>query len=90
MRPYFGYRASVGLKDVDGSDIKIYPNPASTRVYLQNCNGLLKRLFDANGRLLVQTRENEIDISRFDCGVYILQVADEGSLIHHEKIIKAR
>lgn len=90
MRPYFGYRASVGLKDVDGSYIKIYPNPASTRVYLQNCNGLLKRLFDANGRLLVQTRENEIDISRFDCGVYILQVADEGSLIHHEKIIKAR
>lgn len=90
MRPYFGYRASVGLDKVDASEIKIYPNPASTKVYLQNCNGLLKRLFDMNGRMLLQTRENEIDISRFDCGVYILQVADEGRTIYHEKIIKTR
>lgn len=90
MRPYFGYRASVGLYEVDASRIKIYPNPASTKVYLQNCDGLLKRLFDMNGRMLLQTRENEIDISRFDCGVYILQVADEGRTIYHEKIIKTR
>lgn len=90
MRPYFGYRASVGLYEVDVSRIKIYPNPASTKVYLQNCDGLLKRLFDMNGRMLLQTRENEIDISRFDCGVYILQVADEGRTIYHEKIIKTR
>lgn len=90
MRPYFGYRVSVGLYEVDVSRIKIYPNPASTKVYLQNCDGLLKRLFDMNGRMLLQTRENEIDISRFDCGVYILQVADEGRTIYHEKIIKTR
>lgn len=90
MRPYFGYRASVGLDEVDASEIKIYPNPASTKVYLQNCDGLLKRLFDMNGRMLLQTRENEIDISRFDCGIYILQVADEGRTIYHEKIIKTR
>lgn len=90
MRPYFGYRASVGLDEVDASRIKIYPNPASTKVYLQDCDGLLKRLFDMNGRMLLQTRENEIDISRFDCGVYILQVADEGRTIYHEKIIKTR
>lgn len=90
MRPYFGYRASVGLNEVDASEIKIYPNPASTKVYLQNCDGLLKRLFDMNGRMLLQTRKNEIDISRFDCGVYILQVADEGRTIYHEKIIKTR
>ena len=60
------------------------------KVYLQNCDGLLKRLFDMNGRMLLQTRENEIDISRFDCGIYILQVADEGMTIYHEKIIKTR
>lgn len=90
MRPYFGYRASVGLDEVDASEIKIYPNPASTKVYLQNCDGLLKRLFDMNGRMLLQTRKNEIDISRFDCGIYILQVADEGRTIYHEKIIKTR
>lgn len=90
MRPYFGYRASVGLDEVDASEIKIYPNPASTKVYLQNCDGLLKRLFDMNGRMLLQTRKNEIDISRFDCGVYILQVADEGRTIYHDKIIKTK
>lgn len=90
MRPYFGYRASVGLDEVDASRIKIYPNPASTKVYLQNCDGLLKRLFDMNGRMLLQTRKNEIDISRFDCGVYILQVADEVRTIYHDKIIKTK
>lgn len=90
MRPYFGYRASVGLNEVDASKIKIYPNPASTKVYLQNCDGLLKRLFDMNGRMLLQTRKNEIDISRFDCGIYILQFADEGRTIYHEKIIKTK
>lgn len=90
MRPYFGYRASVGLGKTDTTDVKIYPNPASTMVYVKSGEGLLKRLSDVNGRLLVQTMENEIDISRFDCGIYILQLADGRRIIHYEKIIKTK
>lgn len=89
IRPYFGYKAAVGLEDVKENNVLVYPNPASSNIYLRNCNGCLKQLFDMNGRLLLQTEDDEINLSGFDNGIYLLQIKNNDGSFFRTKIIKA-
>ncbi len=87
LRPYFGYK-SVGLTEVIKENVTAYPNPVSGMLYLQNCNGAEKKFFDQSGRLILQTLENEIDVSSLESGVYVLQISRKGNFIQTIKIIK--
>ena len=89
IRPYFGYKAAVGLEDVKASNIFVYPNPASSYIHMSNCDGSIKQLFDMNGRLLLQTENDEINLSEFDNGIYLLQIKKNDGSFFRTKIIKA-
>lgn len=89
IRPYFGYKAAVGLEDVKANNVSVYPNPASSYIHMRNCNGCLKQLFDMNGRLLLQTEDDEISIAGFENGIYLLQIKNNDGSFFRTKIIKA-
>lgn len=69
-----------GLSDQDMEEIKIYPNPASTEIYI-DLNGSSNqveglRIISMNGQTLKHYQEvdRRIDISTLGEGVYILQI----------------
>ncbi len=52
----------------------VYPNPTSGRLIIRGCNPVAtKELFSHSGQLLLRTKENELDLSRFTKGIYLLR-----------------
>ena len=62
-----------------------YPNPTQGRITLENIeneeqiieNAPIIQVFDFQGRLVLQTRENPLDMSGLPEGVYLIKVNDE-------------
>lgn len=79
LRPIYSTEmdASLGLiSHSDQIDVLVYPNPAVEEIWITNSlgiSGTQKILFDAMGRILVQTRAEKIDISAYSSGVYFIQ-----------------
>ncbi len=79
--------------------VKIFPNPAEDMIRIQGKRELAKplqvQLYDISGRLLAASRsfknEVDIDLNRFQPGVYLLKLYDgNGKEIRSEKIIRSR
>lgn len=75
--------------------VKVYPNPVSSSVYVQGTgNGTLQiQLMDMNGKLimskLLSSSENQLDLTSYASGVYLLKVYDlQNQLIESLKIEK--
>ncbi len=71
--------------------VKVYPNPARNKLYIKGVNEFYNaNLYDLSGRKQISifnSNKNEIDISGFQPGTYILEVEIKGTKIHR-KIIK--
>jgi hypothetical protein len=63
--------ASANLNEL-ASNITVYPNPA-TDILNVNMNGT-KQIIDLNGKVLVTTNLNNIEVSNLNSGVYILSI----------------
>lgn len=91
MRPYFGYKALVGLDEQNKVlDFNFYPNPTSSKIFFQGISNAEKQILDISGRLLISTFENQIDISYLKQGVYILRVENEEGIVETRKIVKTK
>lgn len=69
----------TSLTEEDPVGIRIYPNPASTEIYLDmtGSNEQIKnvRLVSINGQVIIQSRKaDRIDISLLSEGLYVLQI----------------
>ena len=72
---YFTDPSSVGFSDMftnDNTRFKVYPNPCENTLNI-DADGL-KRLYDLNGKLLLETKENIIDMSKYQPAMYFLEV----------------
>lgn len=72
--------------------IKIYPNPANNRLYIQglpNKNTFYVKIFDIIGRMLKYTKYTEgIDISNISEGCYLITIEDSfKNKVYEQKII---
>lgn len=59
-------------------DLRFFPNPSDGLFYLNRSEKMTAKVFDANGRLLLQTQTSEnqpIDLAGFAAGIYQVQVA---------------
>ena len=65
------------------SEVGAYPNPTQGMVYITQRNGEIPfvNVYDNTGKLLLETRGLQVDLSAFAQGIYLLQV-------NNEKIIK--
>lgn len=84
MRPAFGSAATVGVSDLQPqtSDLRVYPNPANDRVFVDGAvEGV--ELYDMMGRRQMTSRNNSLDVSRLPNGVYVLRVISSTQLSGH-------
>jgi hypothetical protein len=82
--------ATLTIEDLSpaASSIYVYPNPTANRVYIQAENVTKAALFDLMGRKVMETRQDQIDISNMSSGSYILQVTTQNNTTESFKIIR--
>lgn len=59
--------------ELAGEDIKVYPNPTSGKLTIENGDGKLKELYNAVGQLILSTYNNEIEVSGYASGMYYIR-----------------
>jgi len=70
----------TGIPSIEkAGNIRVFPNPAKSVVYIQNGDGGKPeiKLFTLSGRLLLTMRGNEIDLSPYPAGSYLIRVNGE-------------
>ena len=73
----------------DNKDIKVYPNPANTVLYIDYDEEIVTEIFNISGKRVVISRNRSIDISFLNSGTYIVLIKDyKNKLIKIEKVIK--
>ena len=67
---------------------RIYPNPSSDYIFIDNNQDIDVSIFDLNGKkVFINKMDNRLNISSLDKGMYII-VLDDGTDLTIEKIIK--
>jgi hypothetical protein len=58
---------------------RVYPNPASDKVVIETAGKAIPeiKLYDLQGKLLLQTQSKEINVSGLEAGAYLLKVNDQ-------------
>ena len=82
--------ATLTIEDLSpaANGIYVYPNPTANRVYIQADNLIKAALFDLMGRKVLETNQDQIDISNMSSGSYILQVTTQNNTTESFKIIR--
>lgn len=82
---------SLGIDELEITDeLKFYPNPTSSSVFLELKNEIVKQIFifDLNGKLIENKNivNNQFDLSNLQTGTYIIKTDNQN--IKSFKIIK--
>lgn len=82
--------ANMDVKDIKSIDVSIYPNPTSDFVNIKSKIDVASMtLFSMDGRKLTENfKENKINISSYNTGVYILNIVLKDGTTFKHKIIK--
>ncbi len=68
--------------------VSVYPNPASTVLNIKSEIPVLEvSIYDFNGRIIHETNQNQVDVSSFSKGIYLMKIATENGTLT-QKIIK--
>jgi hypothetical protein len=75
----------TGINEVDAVIPKVFPSPTTGMVYIEATNKKAPsiKVYNLQGRLLLQTQGNEVDLSDCSNGTYLLQI--DGQTIKVEK-----
>ena len=79
----------TGFEDITAEKIKVYPNPAYERIYIDYDRELRVDFYNLTGAKVLESNESDINISALTRGTYILIIRNEfGEIIRKAKIIK--
>jgi hypothetical protein len=86
----FGFCTTTGIENIDGSQIVLFPNPASETIFIRNAEGARIDVFDMTGKLVIQQNVSDdlssIDVSVLVDGAYVVRVVDK-KFIRHFRVI---
>ena len=68
--------------------MSLYPNPVSTQLTIEGVEVEWVEIYNALGQKVDQHRQNVIDLSDFENGMYLLRVTTVEGQVHLEKVIK--
>ena len=68
--------------------VLVYPNPAVDVVHIDSKNMKSVALYDMNGKKLLESNTNEVNVSKLPKGVYVLKIVTADNSIVSSKIIK--
>lgn len=92
MRPVFSTamdnELGVTEKKINNSEIVLFPNPSSGLISIRNTSQDFKgfEIYSLQGKLLLSTKDTEIDLSNYPEGVYLFKTLDSKNKIY--KVIK--
>lgn len=89
--PYINTVTSCALSigEINESSIHVYPNPASSQLFIDNGAGSTYMITDAAGKMIASgVYTNAIDISALSGGMYLLQVKDQQGKTGVSRFIK--
>ncbi len=83
----------IGVKELENeNNFTVFPNPATNKLYISKLNSNEKatfQLFDMTGKLLLKQKDmNEIDLSVYEEGMYMLTITQGNKIQKSYKIIK--
>ena len=78
----------VGIEDLNGSDISIYPNPTSDYLYLEGEDVIDIQIVDFTGKLVLESEESQLDLSSLENGIYYLIGTTRKGEVFTERIFK--
>lgn len=68
----------IGNVVINGSDIKVYPNPTASKVFIESPVNVNLTIKDASGKTVYsQSNISEVDMSKFADGVYLFMISDK-------------
>lgn len=84
--------ASLGIKEIESNNLKIYPNPVKDKISISNSADIEKiELYDLIGQKIFTnsflTNKITIDLTNYKSGVYLLKIFSEGK-VYANKVIK--
>lgn len=83
---------SLGTSETISSEITMYPNPASDKIYVKGLNSSLGtiEIINAEGRKVLEAEVNSdksVDISALVPGIYYVTLKSEGIKVYSQKLI---
>lgn len=78
--------SGLGVESQNQINITLYPNPTSGEIFIQTAEKINQiQITDMNGRLLLKSENaDEIGLSTFENGIYLLQIETEnGTFVEH-------
>lgn len=71
----------TGINELLAAKVRLFPNPVSSVLHIENIEFLEYQLFDFSGKLLKRGAENYLDLSSLQSGVYLLKIiTEQGSI----------
>ena len=67
----------TSVKDVQPSNIVVYPNPTQDVLMIQGIEAQALRVYDLQGRMLLQQEGTQIGVSQLSEGTYLLQIGTQ-------------
>ena len=68
--------ASLSVKSIGISNIRLYPNPTTSQLFIDYDGACEVTLYNMQGQLLLKTNEKVIDMSSFNNALYVLILKD--------------
>lgn len=84
----------IGIKEIENDNhFTVFPNPVKNKLYISKANdnekGTTFQLCDMTGKLLLKQKDiNEIDLSHYEEGMYMLTITSENKIQKSYKVIK--
>lgn len=90
LGPY-EYNPTLGVNDValNKNTVKLYPNPASDRLFIKSTEQIEKvSIYNMSGQLIKQydVLNNRINVSELPVGLYMIKIKTDQSMIHKNLI----
>ena len=67
---------TLQIPDLNTFDIKLYPNPTISKVYISVKSDIEVKVYNMIGQMILKTQEKSIDLTRLNSGPYIFKVKD--------------
>lgn len=88
QNPEYDYCTYDVVEDNKDAEISIYPNPAKDIVLVEGIEAFEIHVFNSLGQLIIETKDNVLDLSDQEAGTYIIKVITPSGTITKQIIKK--
>lgn len=85
---FYGTTISTAVDEVSTGSTGFYPNPATDHISFKNDDASGKQILNLDGKLLLSTNENQLNISNLKTGIYLIRTTNAQGVMTTSKLIK--